>query len=79
MRPPRRRPMVVQKSPETPPNRLGQSFSNRRRRKSFFWRKKNLVSDVASVGNASDTMVPLDTQTSRTGRELHEKAKVRSS
>jgi hypothetical protein len=45
----------------------------------FFRRKKKLPSvDVASVGNASDTMVSVSSHTHLTGRELHEKAKVGS-
>jgi len=40
-------------------------------------RKKKLPSvDVASVGNASDTMVSVSSNSHMSGRELHEKAKV---
>ena len=42
----------------------------------LFRRKKLSSVDVASVGNASDTMVSVSSETHITGRELHEKAKV---
>jgi len=43
----------------------------------FFRRKKKLASvDVASVGNASDTLVSISSRTHMSGRDIHEKAKV---
>jgi len=45
--------------------------------KTFFWRGKKVSStDVASVGNASDTGIQWNQSVSTTGRALHESAKV---
>ena len=43
----------------------------------LFWKKKKVSAfDVASVGNASDTVVTVNSNLTVSGRELHENAKV---
>jgi hypothetical protein len=56
----------------------GKKYTTSERSSVALFRRLKLSSvDVASVGNASDTLVSVSSETQLTGRELHEKAKVR--